>query len=81
MKSLDSLKRSYDRQKKIFDDKETLRQTNLRQQLTQIEEKINKLQSRKAELTLQISNRKEFESFESFRERATEQSTQSKTVS
>jgi uncharacterized protein YlxW (UPF0749 family) len=70
MKSQERLKESYDFQKKIFDEAEDRRVSNAVAKKKSLEEKVISLQKEIQLLEQRIQNRREFESFESFRSRS-----------
>ena len=67
MKGLESLTRSYNKQKDSFEDSKKKRVENRQKQIDKINQKISNLQKLRDELIKQNKNEKEFESFESFR--------------
>lgn len=77
MKNEERLRRAYNTQKKIFDDAQDRRTENLRKQLEIIENKLSVLLSKKAEIEERLKSQKSFEDFETFRQRAVEQSSKS----
>lgn len=73
MKGLESLTRSYNKQKDSFEDSKKKRVENRQKQIDKINQKISNLQKLRDELIKQNKNEKEFESFESFRNKSENQ--------
>lgn len=73
MKGLESLTRSYNKQKDSFEDSKIKRVENRQKQIDKINQKISNLQKLRDELIKQNQNEKEFESFESFRSKSEKQ--------
>lgn len=78
MKNEERLRESYEIQKKIFDEAENRRIKNVQKQKLEIESKIASLQQKIEDLEKRINNRREFESFDSFRTKTETLSSQSK---
>lgn len=78
MKGNDALLNAYNKQKNQFDEAKASRITNRNKQIEDIKKKILSLQATVERLTLQNQNEKNFETFESFRLKAEEQSHQQK---
>jgi hypothetical protein len=74
MKGNDALQRSYEKQKTAFEISKNKRIKNREIQIEQINLKIQSLEAARAKLVLQNSEEKEFETFDSFRLKAEEQS-------
>lgn len=74
MKGYESQQKSYNKQKEVFETARERRVANRKKQIEQINEKIKSLQETRNRLIQQNENEKDFESFESFRLKAEEQS-------
>lgn len=70
MKGLESLQKSYNKQKELFETARSKRIQNRNVQIEQIQKKINHLLDLQQKLVDQNQEEKEFESFESFRLKA-----------
>lgn len=70
MKSPERLKESYEIQKRIFEEAESRRISNAVAKKKSLEEKVKSLQQEINFLEQRIQNRKQFETFESFRSRS-----------
>jgi hypothetical protein len=78
MKGNDALQKAYDKQKRQFEEAKATRISNRKKQLNDIQLKIMSLENLKRELHRLNENEKDFESFESFRLKAAEQSSKQK---
>lgn len=74
MKSLEKLRESYEIQKRSFEEAETRRLNNVRQELETLKAKRDSLSNQITVLQNRLNSRKEFEDFESFRKKAASQS-------
>lgn len=77
MKNLIQLQKSYELQKRTFEEAKERRISNRQKQIEAIDTKISKLLETKRSLETANSQESEFESFDSFRKKAEEQSTKS----
>lgn len=78
MRNEERLKESYEIQKKIFDEAENRRIRNTTEKLECLRKKRTKLDLEIQQLEKRISDKREFESFDSFRQKATSLSAESK---
>lgn len=78
MKGQEALLKSYERQRKTFEEARSKRIANRTEQMKQIRTKIETLRSQYNELYQLNQNEKEFESFESFRTKSQLQSREQK---
>lgn len=74
MKGYESLQKSYQKQKEVFDEAKARRISNRKEQIEKINQKIKDLEATRATLELQNQQEKEFETFDSFRAKSEEQS-------
>lgn len=74
MKGFDAQQKSYEKQREIFETARNLRINNRKIQIDEIDSKIHRLQLTRNRLIQQNLEEKEFESFDSFRQKAEEQS-------
>lgn len=74
MKGESAIKQSYEKQKYLFETAQQSRIRNREKSISQINEKIARLESSREKLILQNQEEKEFENFNSFRLKAKEQS-------
>lgn len=74
MKGYESLQKSYQKQKEVFDEAKARRISNRKEQIEKINQKIKDLETTRATLELQNQQEKEFETFDSFRAKSEEQS-------
>lgn len=78
MRKEERLRESYEIQKKIFDDAEDRRIRNTAEKLECLRKKRTSLDLEIQQLEKRISERREFETFDSFRQKATSLSAESK---
>lgn len=78
MRKEERLRESYEIQKKIFDDAEDRRIRNTAEKLECLRKKRTGLDLEIQQLEKRISERREFETFDSFRQKATSLSAESK---
>lgn len=74
MKGFDAQQKSYEKQREIFETARNLRINNRKNQIDEIDSKIHRLQLTRNRLIQQNLEEKEFETFDSFRQKAEEQS-------
>lgn len=74
MKGYESLQKTYNKQKETFEAARERRVANRKSQIEKIDSKILSLQATREKLILENQNEKEFETFDSFRFKAEEQS-------
>lgn len=70
MKSEAALQKSYQTQKEIFETARSKRISNRQKQIADLDRKISHLSSLREKLLLANTSEREFESFESFRQKA-----------
>lgn len=70
---LERLEESYEIQKEIFERARARRIENRRQQIDELEEKIARLEAVRLKLLKETVEEKEFQDFETFRQRSTSQ--------
>lgn len=78
MKSEERLRSSYELQKKIFDEAEARKLANLEEKRKVLVSKREDIDAQIEKIDDRLKNKKEFEDFESFRQKSLDQSKQSK---
>lgn len=74
MKGIEAQQKSYDKQKILFEEARKRRISNRKRQIEEISKKISALEETRATLEIQNREEREFETFDSFRLKAEEQS-------